>query len=753
MAPGSLKLLYKEIRYVGLAETDRGRVVVYHEGASPFPGYRPQAHLKKPTDRKRTCVSLVVTVRNEAESARGWCYSLLKQSRLPDELIIVDGGSSDETVDITQRFAQEASFPVQVVTLGDANIAQGRNTGIARASQPVIATTDLGCELDPRWLELLVSPFELDSGLDVVAGWYEPRSRTLLGRAAALELAPGLSQVDPASVVPSSRSIAFKKEAFDAIGGYPEWLTQTGEDTYLALELKRRFPNWAFVPDAKVFWHAPNSLFGGLKKAYSWAMGDGEAGLFSARHWGLLMTSVRDLTFLGIAALFLILSFIISRWLLLVPALMISGAVVYLLSQAASGPVWRRKQGDITSLTVFLWALIYPIMRIARAYGFLRGVRNRPASLARRSAHVRGVAFVLSGVPISDSGGGQRAAQLALALLEQDHLVVFINRFPSYENVDLQLRISHPLLLTYSSGSFDLNAFRARYRFLADEPTVAIVEFPLAEFADLATEIRHAGGKVIYDCIDDWTTSLGSDWYSLETEKRVIDFSDVLVATAAPLKQRLEDISGRPVTSVPNAVNTDLFRSDAAYPRPHDLLPGEFVICYIGALWGEWFNWRLLLKVAQAYPRASVAVIGEYRGQCPDPPHNLHFLGLKPQRELPAYLSHADVAIIPWSVSRLTHATNPLKVYEYLAMSKPVVAPRIQGLEGIPYVLLSDSDEEFIANIDEARAIEIDDSVIGAFIQENSWPQRVSTLMRLVADGGPVQPEGSTVESSGSLAQ
>jgi glycosyltransferase involved in cell wall biosynthesis len=161
------------------------------------------------------------------------------------------------------------------------------------------------------------------------------------------------------------------------------------------------------------------------------------------------------------------------------------------------------------------------------------------------------------------------------------------------------------------------------------------------------------------------------------------------------------------------------------------LVVGEFAICYIGALWGEWFDWDLLCKIALAYPKASVVVIGDYRGRCLQPLPNLHFLGLKAQVDLPAYLAYSDVAIIPWSISPLTHATNPLKVYEYLAMGKPVVAPTLKSLEGIPYVFASNSHDEFIANIEKARGIRIDEDVIESFIAHNSWAQRVSVLMNL----------------------
>ncbi len=99
-------------------------------------------------------------------------------------------------------------------------------------------------------------------------------------------------------------------------------------------------------------------------------------------------------------------------------------------------------------------------------------------------------------------------------------------------------------------------------------------------------------------------------------------------------------------------------------------------------------------------------LVGDYRGQCPRALPNVHFLGLKAQAALPAYLAHSDVTLLPWKVAPITEATSPLKVYESLAMRKPVVAPCASPLEGMPFVLLSRDGEDFLADLDRARRLE-----------------------------------------------
>jgi glycosyltransferase involved in cell wall biosynthesis len=237
---------------------------------------------------------------------------------------------------------------------------------------------------------------------------------------------------------------------------------------------------------------------------------------------------------------------------------------------------------------------------------------------------------------------------------------------------------------------------------------------------------------VIYDLIDDWATSLGGNWYRPEVERAFVDRADVLTATTAPLADRLRELSGRPVYLLPNAVNTRLFVPNRWYQRPADLPRAEWVMMYVGALWGEWFNWELLIRLADAYPEAAVVVIGDYRGQCPEQRPNLHFLGLKPQRDLPAYLAHGDVAIIPWKVNKITQATSPLKVYEYLAMHRPVVAPDIESLHGIPGVWLAHDPEQFVQLVSKVRFEHYPKDDVDRFVTANCWTERVKQLNALI---------------------
>jgi glycosyltransferase involved in cell wall biosynthesis len=90
--------------------------------------------------------SIIATVRNEATAIRSFVESLLAQSRAPDEVVIVDGQSTDGTTEALREYETRGQIKLIVQ---DCNIAQGRNLGIAAAAGSHIAVTDAGCIIDP----------------------------------------------------------------------------------------------------------------------------------------------------------------------------------------------------------------------------------------------------------------------------------------------------------------------------------------------------------------------------------------------------------------------------------------------------------------------------------------------------------------------------------------------------------------------------------------------------------------------------
>lgn len=706
----------------GYVTTNDTHVTLYTDDGKIVPHYAPRESLSAHLGKRSTRISMIAPVKNEAANVRSWWAQITQQTRPPDEIIVVDGGSTDGTVEQLQAIAAASRVPFRLIVEPGCNIARARNLAINASQYPIIAATDFGCLPQHDWLEKITSPFEADREMRVAAGLYRPIDSVGRSKWRGFPIHPDLARINPSDYLPSSRSIAFMRQVWSEVGGYPEWLSLTGEDTWFDRELQRVGGAWAFVPEASVDWHAPANFLAYCSKVFRWAQGDGESGLHAKYYWRYVLQLSMVLAWT--IALFLLAAFIVN-W-------QIAGAGLWLTLAAVLWTAGVVVASRISAVSLFVLAPEV-ILESVQVAGFTLGSRNRPDALSRRLAQLNGLFVILSGVPIDDTGGGARCTQIALELLRQKFAVVFIHRFPKYETQKLDLNITHPNLFVYALDQFDWNKFlRAEGQGLDEKMLAAIVEFPLREFLPLIEIIRQHKGVVMYDLLDAWDTSLGANWYSPQIDGQIIAASQVLTATTPSLQERLEKQSGRPVTLLPNAVNDRLFDPNRAHARPRDLPSGDWLAIYIGALWGEWFDWELLGRIAAEYPRANIVVIGDYRGQCRKAPPNLHFLGLKAQSDLPAYLAHSDVAIIPWKINPITDATSPLKVFEYLAMHKPVVAPAIAPLRDMPGVWLARDSSEFIRRIDEARSSVFPTARVDDFISANRWECRIDQLIPLV---------------------
>jgi glycosyltransferase involved in cell wall biosynthesis len=227
-------------------------------------------------------VSLILTVKNESNTIPSLFETIANQTRIPDEVVVVDGGSSDNTVNLLKAYSN--CLPVRVIVSPGANIAHGRNLAIENASYEIIASTDGGCKLDHDWLRNLIAPFESNLEVEVVSGVYRPLCETEFQEVASCVSFPEIKKLQAATFLPSSRSVAFKKYAWQKAGGYPEWLTLSAEDTLFDLNLRKKDAKFALASNAIVYWKVRSNGRQLFRQYYNYARGDGEALLFPFRY-------------------------------------------------------------------------------------------------------------------------------------------------------------------------------------------------------------------------------------------------------------------------------------------------------------------------------------------------------------------------------------------------------------------------------------------------------------------------------------
>ena len=184
----------------------------------------------------------------------------------------------------------------------------------------------------------------------------------------------------------------------------------------------------------------------------------------------------------------------------------------------------------------------------------------------------------------------------------------------------------------------------------------------------------------------------------------------MVFATAAPLAERLRAANPK-ARFIPNGANFERFYQ-ASQPQP---VPSELaalphpIFGFVGAL-QPCIEYGFVEHAAKAHPEWSFVWIG---GEKPGADvsalkalPNCHFLGIKPNEQLPQYLAHFDVCLNLFASGPLSKDVSPLKFYEYLATGKPIVSTRQpdQILQYAPLIHIADTADEFVEKCAEARS-------------------------------------------------
>jgi len=201
-------------------------------------------------------VSLVMILLNEEESIGGVIEGILGQTRQPDEIIFVDGGSSDQTVKIIQDYIAKGA-PIKLTVAPGTNSAQAENLAIMTATNEIIAITDAGCRAAKNWLEKLLLKY--DGQADIISGVYLPDNHSRFEEALSDLVFPTLNELNAETFLPSNRSIAFKKDVWRKLGGYQEGLRRS-DDTWFGLEARRQGFKFVLARDAVVYWRPRSNL-------------------------------------------------------------------------------------------------------------------------------------------------------------------------------------------------------------------------------------------------------------------------------------------------------------------------------------------------------------------------------------------------------------------------------------------------------------------------------------------------------------
>lgn len=346
----------------------------------------------------------------------------------------------------------------------------------------------------------------------------------------------------------------------------------------------------------------------------------------------------------------------------------------------------------------------------------------------------------------------QRPQHIARGLAERGYRVFYIstsfvntNR-PGFElermdetgrlfNVRFHL-CGRPLVYAAPPAGDDLRRLKASLARLLEwtqsEEIVTIVQHPY--WHEIARKLPNS--RLIYDCMDQHA-GFGNTGTAIEAAELSLFKESESVVTSSQWLRDLAAAHNPNVVLIRNAAEANFFAETPAtvFADPE----GRRVIGYYGAI-AEWMDLDLLEKLAKRFADCLLLLVGadecgarQRLGVLP----NVHFTGEVNYDELPYYLHGMDVCLLPFRVTPLTLATNPVKLYEYLAGGKPVVAidlPEMAQFDG--YVATAATHDHFLAEVEAKLAEPGDAATVAArcaFAARNNWSERVAAFEKTIA--------------------
>lgn len=378
-------------------------------------------------------------------------------------------------------------------------------------------------------------------------------------------------------------------------------------------------------------------------------------------------------------------------------------------------------------------------------------------------------------------GGAHLPIQVSRGLARRGHRVIFVQpRTSSQMEGNPLIRI----MSLHDLGLPEMEAERACFglgvdslEFVAErlsgvlreteqpaELRVAIWFAPFEPFARLLPLVRSHGYHPIYYPQDDFSAmvELGIYPYNLPSENYLGSQASAIITASELVAQKMQRF-GKSIRVIRDGIDLDDFRS---YKR-QSLLPESLRVDYTLGFWG-WLsdtmvdpeplaylarmrpNWKIELIGGSPSETGQLSLVNKLQGI-----RNIHFHGEVPHTELASLGISFDACLLPAPDSDFSRGRDPIKVYEYLALHKPVICTHMPQLAGTPFVRNATTPQEFLMEIEAALQVPVDTQVIDAFLAKQTWAVRVDTLLELVRsldDHEPASPTSHALDiPAGSL--
>ena len=258
------------------------------------------------------------------------------------------------------------------------------------------------------------------------------------------------------------------------------------------------------------------------------------------------------------------------------------------------------------------------------------------------------------------------------------------------------------------------------------------------------------GFKFIYEYIDDISPELAG---TKNIPKNIIDKYEYsmsnknvyVVVTAELLKQDVIKHRGEEnLIFSTNGVDTNFFKTyDKDYEFEEEFLNiinnGKINLCYYGAL-AKWFDYNLVKAIAKTN-KYNIILFGIKYDESYDEninnEENIYFMGPRDYKVLKNYAKKMHILTIPFKINNITRATSPVKVFEYMALEKPIVTTDMNECRKYDSILIGKNQKDFIKKLEVASNKIADKEYIKVLrkeAKENDWSNKAKAIIEKIKE-------------------
>jgi glycosyltransferase involved in cell wall biosynthesis len=246
----------------------------------------------------------------------------------------------------------------------------------------------------------------------------------------------------------------------------------------------------------------------------------------------------------------------------------------------------------------------------------------------------------------------------------------------------------------------------------------------------------------IYHCIENFSGNQGRlKQKAMQSEENdLLRKVDIVFTHSQGLLTRSQDMTKREMTLIPSAADVDYFQSISSidpslanipYPRLGVMgtLDARLDIPLLFEIFQEQNDWQLVL-IGPLHPERV-----DLKNLLSLP--NVHTLGPQPFERLPAILNGLDIFLIPYVINDMTRYISPIKLYEYLAVGKPVVSTDLPEVSGLaPFIRIATGKKDFIQHIQSALVSDTPDQQKARRreAQKHSWKNRLNVMVQVISE-------------------